>query len=645
MVGKRAITLLALLSILATAFAPQPIGGGAQFYHSERSEESLSYTNEALRSAQGDKPTPIASYQIQVILDPAAKTLRGYEVLTYLNASSDTLPVLPFHLYLNAFRDSTTTFLRESSSVSLSGGRFDPNHPGWIEVDAARLEGVDLLRTAAFNDDRTVMTLTLPSPLAPGATARVELGFHAQLPQVFARTGFWEGDFIMVGQWFPKISRYDDQGWHSWPFHANAEFYADFGAYDVDITVPKSFVVGATGVLVRLQDQGDTKTEAYHADDVIDFAWTASPHYKTATRRAAQGVEITLLYQPENQKYVGRYLTATEQSLKVYGEWYGPYPYPRVTVVDPPSKATGAGGMEYPMLITAGVGALGLPEIPGGTVREAEIVVLHEMAHQWFYAVVATNEAQEPWLDEGMADFATVEAAARYYGEKTSLLDAPGLKLGYRNLRRLEYLAFPRVPMYGKAWDFGMLDYGVAAYSKPVVVLTTLKNILGAGTFGRVMRTYYERYRFKHPHTEDFIAIAQEVSRRDLKGFFDQTVYGHGVLDYAVESVRTRRADGRYRSEVVLARRGEVQFPVDVLMVFTDGSTQRQVWDGETLSQTLALETSAPLAYAALDPDRKFTMETNTINNSLTVQPELGPLLRLGSRWLFWMQAVMDFGL
>jgi aminopeptidase N len=448
----------------------------------------------------------------------------------------------------------------------------------------------------------------------------------------------------MVGQWFPKIAVYDDRGWHSWPFHANAEFFADFGAYDVDITVPKSFVVGATGVQTQVQEQADLKTESYHAEDVIDFAWTASPRYKTATRRAGD-VEITLLYQPENEGYVERYLKATEQSLEAYGHWYGPYPYSRITVVDPPSAASGAGGMEYPMLVTGGVAALGIPEIPGGTLREVETVVLHEMCHEWFYAVVATNEAEEPWLDEGFTDFSAVEAADRYYGDKTSMFDAPGIKLGYGEMRRLEYLADPRVPTFGKAWDFqGILDYEIAAYSKPVMVLTTLKNILGAETFDRVVKTYYLRYRFQHPRTEDFIAVAQEVSGRDLKWFFDQTVYGRGVLDDAVESVNTERVNGEYHSEVVLARRGEIEFPVDVLVAFGDGSIQRQVWDGQAVSQTLTFDMPAPVAYAALDPERKFMMEVNTVNNSLAVQPEAAPLLRFASRWLFWMQAIWDFG-
>ena len=595
---------------------------------------------EQIERPQMDRPAPIASYQIQVTLDPATKTLRGHAVLTYLNASKDALPVLPFHLYLNAFRDTTTTFMRESSGGSLRSDRFDPQYPGWIEVDAARQDGASLPST--FNDDRTVMTLTLPAPLLPGATALVEFDFHAQLPKVFARTGFWEPDFIMVGQWFPKIAVYDDLGWHSWPFHANAEFFADFGAYDVDITVPKHFVVGATGTQTNMLDQGDQKTESYHAEDVIDFAWTASPHYKIATRRAG-AVEITLLYQPENQQYVERYLKATEQSLEAYGEWYYPYPYPRITVVDPPSAASGAGGMEYPMLITAGVGALGIPELPIGAMREAEIVVLHEMGHQWFYATVATNEAEEPWLDEGFTDFSSIEAATRYYGLRT-LIDAGGVGLGYRDLRRLEYLAVPRVPTYGKSWEFDQLGYGVAAYSKPTVVLATLKGILGQETFARVMQTYATRFRFKHPRTEDFVAVAQEVSGQDLKWFFDQAVYGNGILDVAVESVNTRREGDKYQSQVVLSRKGEVKFPVEVLVAFGDGTTRRQMWDGQAVSQTLTFDTPTPLAYAALDPDKKLAMEVNTIDNGLTVQSQVAPLLRFASRWLFWIQAILDFG-
>jgi aminopeptidase N len=211
-------------------------------------------------------------------------------------------------------------------------------------------------------------------------------------------------------------------------------------------------------------------------------------------------------------------------------------------------------------------------------------------------------------------------------------------------MRRMEYLAMPRVPTYGAAWDFGAMEYGAAAYSKPGVVLATLRGILGREIFACVMQTYATRYRFKHPRTEDFIAVAQEVSGQNLKWFFDQTVYGTGVLDVAVESVNTQRDSGAYRSHAVLARKGEVKFPVDVLVTFGDGTNQRQVWDGQAVSQTLTFDTPVPLAWVALDPDRKFAMETNTTDNSLATQAQIAPLMRLSSRWLFWMQAILDLG-
>jgi aminopeptidase N len=188
------------------------------------------------------------------------------------------------------------------------------------------------------------------------------------------------------------------------------------------------------------------------------------------------------------------------------------------------------------------------------------------------------------------------------------------------------------------------MEYGVAAYSKPGVVLATLRGILGREIFARVMQTYATRYRFKHPRTEDFVAVAQEVSGQNLKWFFDQTVYGTGVLDVAVESVTTQRDGGVYRSQAVLARKGEVKFPVDVLVAFGDGTTRRQVWDGQSLSQTITFDAPAPLAMVALDPEKKFVMETNTADNSLATQAQIAPLMRLSSRWLFWMQAILDFG-
>jgi aminopeptidase N len=307
--------------------------------------------------------------------------------------------------------------------------------------------------------------------------------------------------------------------------------------------------------------------------------------------------------------------------------------------------------MEYPMLITGGIGALGLPELPGSTVYEAEVVTLHEVGHNWFGMVVATNEAEEPWLDEGFTDFISVEAATHYYGQHTSMFAAPLFQFGYFDMRRLEYLANPQVPSFGAAWSFtGLADYGVAAYSKPVMSLTTLKNILGEDTFWRVLQTYYARYRFKHPRTTDFMAVAEEISGQSLDWFFTQAVYGKDTLDYAVVSVASeRQADGNYQSRVIVTNKGQMALPVELRVAFADGKQSSEMWDGRVSEagagnpgQRLFTYThTAPLTWAHIDPERKLALELATLDNSLTAQPQYGDLAYLGGQIIFWVQRML----
>jgi aminopeptidase N len=211
--------------------------------------------------------------------------------------------------------------------------------------------------------------------------------FIARLPRVFARTGFYD-DFFMVGQWFPKLGVWEEGKWNAYPFHSNAEFYADFGRYDVTITLPQAYVTGGTGLQIDRQDNLDgTQSIQYLADGVIDFAWTASPDFQIATRQV-DGVELLYLYLPEHSWTVERCLDASEEAVRNFSQWYGQYPYPRLTIVDVPDEASGAGGMEYPTLITAGsmsllgFGGSGLGRL--GWEKSLELVTIHEVGHQWW---------------------------------------------------------------------------------------------------------------------------------------------------------------------------------------------------------------------------------------------------------------------
>src|SRR5688572_1911566 len=355
-----------------------------------------------------------ATYDIEVRLDHQARRLQGRETLRWRNISAQTATELQFHLYWNAWRNRDSTWMRERR---FSSAYTPPRDDAWgsIDVTAIRLrrrEGgvIDLtgqMRFTAPDDgnaaDRTVMTVAAPAPIPPQDTIDIEIEWVAQVPRPFARTGYID-DYYFIAQWFPKIGVLEDGGWNTHQFHAATEFYADFGVYDVDITVPRGFVVGASGREAQRADNADgTTTHHYRGEDIHDFAWTASPRFvesrRTVDRPGLGRVEMRLLLQPEHAGQEARHFDATAATLRNFGEWFGAYPYDHITIVAPAFQSA-SGGMEYPTLITAGT-----RWIAPRAVTVPESVTIHETAHQWWYGVVASNEFEAAWMDEGLTMF------------------------------------------------------------------------------------------------------------------------------------------------------------------------------------------------------------------------------------------------
>jgi hypothetical protein len=569
------------------------------------------------------RTAPVASYAIDVVLDREAKTLMGHEVVTYVNRTDEAIPDVVFHLYLNAFSGPETVFMRESG-----GGGWNTERAGSVAITNIRMtHGAPL--TLEEMEDGTLARADLPAPVQPGDSVEIALEFEAQLPRVFARTGY-VGDFFMVGQWFPKLGVWEDGGWNAHPYHANAEYYADFGTYDVGITLPAEYVTGATGLPQGEEDNGDgTKTVRYHAEDVIDFAWVASPRFLEATRQV-EDVEILYLYLPEHEATVERVLDAAEAAMTLYGDWYGPYPYERLTVGDVPDDGQGAGGMEYPTLIMAG-SVFGPAALRG--FRLPELVVMHEVGHQWWQSMVAFNEAEEPWLDEGFTDYSATRALAETYGAGTSLLDLGPVEAGYLDVRRADYLSGPRVPMYGTAWSFQGYEYTRATYAKPIMALTTLERVVGERTMMELMGTFFHRYQFAHPSTEDFRRVAEEVTGHDLDWFFEGMVYGDGVLNYAVTEVTADR--------VTAVREGDLVIPTEVRVTFSDGSQELVAWDGEEPELILAFPGRPPVRSAEVDPERKLVLDVAWHDNGLSRRAEVGPWLAVVSRLVGRLQGAL----
>src|SRR6516225_2013978 len=312
----------------------------------------------------------VVAYQIDARLDVTKRTIDATEALTYRNLTGRALDTFPFHLYLNAFQP-TSTFMREvrlyGTRGTGPGSEWDPKYSGAIEVKSLEVVGQgDLTKEMRFiqpddtptfhnPDDDTVFQVRLPQPLAPGAEVTFRIAFHDQLPEVLARTGY-KRDFFMVGQWFPKVGVWWHGAWNCHQFHSATEFFADFGTYDVKITLPKNYVIGGTGVQTGDTDNGNgTKTVAFHAEDVHDFVWTADPNFKVLDSEfdgSVGAVKVRLLTYDSHKSSWQRYLDVMQGTMKHFDDWYGPYPYAQITVVDPPHGAFEAGGMEYPTFIT-----------------------------------------------------------------------------------------------------------------------------------------------------------------------------------------------------------------------------------------------------------------------------------------------------
>ncbi len=654
------------------------------------------------KDAAGLPPLPEASprnasYTIEARLDPEAHRITGVLVLDWRNTSDRPLASFPFHLYWNAFRNNLSTTARGEGRRAPSDLRREDRSFGWIEVESVRRLGEpeeDLTPTLRYlnedgnTDDRTVMEVRTAQPIAPGQSGRFRVEWQALLPHGSVGRAGWVHDYNFVVQWFPKIGVFWKGQWNCHPFYPWTEFFSDFGVYDVKLTLPRGFVVGATGRQESKTENADgTETWRFVQEDVHDFAWTASRRFlERRTRFEEPGyppVEIRLLLQPEHERLAERYLGATRIALRDYGTWSAPYPYPQITVVDPAWNSA-SGGMEYPTLFTGGA-----PWLAPEALQSPEGVTIHEAGHQFWYGLVANNEFEEAWLDEGFNSYMTAKArhhslgpagwGKRYFGFDQGRgaavgwpFVAPGVSIprGSASLPGLRQ-GGEADPMAKKAWTYrDGASYTLNSYGKPELVLQTLEGLLGEDTMVRVLRSYARRYRFAHPTTEDFIATVDEVAGGGWRWFFDETFFSSELCDYAVEvrndEVRTPagyfpgkdgalvlrsarpkrdrdRDDARYESRVTLLRKGGVRLPVELRVEFADGRVVRETWDGRERWYRFRYE-GAKVLRALVDPEHKIAIDVDPTNDEWLddTRPARRAATKWAARYLLWLQNLLE---
>ena len=628
----------------------------------------------------------IANYTIDVRLNRENQTLSGSEFLVWTNNTEIPTDELWFHLYWNGFQNNLSDFLIEGSDRwGTRISRFTQDDWGYCRINSIKtlatasdaIPSLDLTNAIEFrqpdNDnrnDQTVFMVKLPQPVGPAESLVLQIDFISKIPTPIHRTGV-HNDYYFISQWFPKIGVFSQGEWNCHQFHATSNFFADYGTYDVKITVPSQYIIGATGELKEKIRNGDgTLSHRFIQHSVHDFAWTASQHFQEHKEiyefAPGKNTEITLLLQPYHKNLKNRYLNAVKNALEYCSRFYGDYPYSTITCVDPAYNSR-SGGMEYPTLFTAGAYFLSHPRIPS-----PEGVTIHEFGHSYFYGLIGTNEFEDAWMDEGFTSFLDSEVYYSAYPEPLYSRRYFGIPVVYKEVRipiessgisrhrRTADMDIIQLP----TWQFMNRDsYGANSYAKAELVLRSLKRYMGEDVFSQMIKEYSQNNWFKHPYPQDFYNIVNYYAGQDMNWFFDQLLHGSERLDYAIrsienhrvkeargwfgkeyrDSINPRRGDPQYLSEVLVRRLGEVKVPVEVLIIFDNGHKIRETWDGQYRWKKFRYQSPFKIEEAVVDPGFKYVLDVNRTNNSKTIKPnKLAPWKWL-SNWMLWLQHAMEF--
>lgn len=576
----------------------------------------------------------VAEYHINVQLEPDTETLIASETVTWTHPGVKPVSDLYFHLYPNAFASPETTFMKESGGT-LRGDTMPENGFGSMTLtDLRTSEGTSLMQRVQYVqpddgnvNDKTLLKVHLPQPVNGGESVTLKLQFEVQLPKIFARMGA-SGNFVMAGQWFPKLSVYEpvgtrgvkEEGWDLHQYHGTSEFYSDFGIFNVTIAVPSNYTVAATGFPVKnAKIKQDQKIYQFYADDVHDFAWAASPDFTVAEEAFSTpevpGVRIKVYLDPLHKDLKERYLQAAKAALTYFSKWYGPYPYSTLSIVVPPKEGNGAGGMEYPTLITAFGAADSSPD------TSLERTVIHEIGHQYFYGMVASNEFEEAWLDESFTSYAEDRLMEQEYGIKANLALQSSL------VTKPEALNL-------ETWKYDDADsYSRNVYIRGKLVLKDIERQVGTKAMNNIMSSYARKFRFQHPTTSDFQKVVEKVTKKSWQDYFDHYIYDGGAPDFSLDSItinRTGSSDAQsYESIVKITNKGSHYVDVPIKFTFSDGSVAERVWNGEGAETTFQLLSDRLLLSAEIDPEHTILLESKHLNNFRLAEIEPKTL----SRW------------
>ena len=512
-----------------------------------------------------------ANYEIDVKLDDENHKLTGTERITYYNNSPDALDHLYFHLFYNAFQPNSMMDTRSRNIADPDGrvrdriSKLNPNEIGYQKISKVLVNNKEV----PFEILETILKVNLPNQIKPKKKAKITLEFEAQIPVQIRRTGRdnTEGIDYTMTQWYPKLCAYDHNGWHPNDYVAR-EFYGVVGEFEVKITIDKKFIIGATGELeneaelikARNNPSENMVTWQWEAENVHDFAWAADTDFTHDMILGDQGGKMNFYYQKNSKTdSTWKALQPIMNEVKNFvSERFGPYVYPQFSFIQ-----GGDGGMEYPM-VTMMLG--------NGKFRGLVGLATHEYLHSWYPMMIGTDESRDPWMDEGFASY--VETLVMDHLEGKGIFGEIGRKA--KDPFYGDYNAYVSLVKSGKEEPLTTPSdhyntnraYSIASYVKGALFLNQLEYIIGRDKFSKLMKEYHRRFLHKFASPDDFISLAEKISKMELDWYKEGWVNTTNTIDYSIDTVYN---SGPKKTKIILKRIGRISMPIDLMVEDNNG--------------------------------------------------------------------------
>lgn len=553
---------------------------------------------------------------INVSLNDENNILSAFEEIEYINNSPDSLEYIFMHIWPNAYRNNGTDMAIQNDENGEVEFHFaDSIDRGFIDSLDFKVDG-EFVISAPDIDHIDILALVLKSPLAPGEKINITTPFRVKIPLgIYSRLGHI-GESYQITQWFPKPAVYDKDGWHPMPYLSQGEFYSEYGTYDVTITLPKNYVVGATGDLVNGEEEiawlenkvtetelllkedkigfwkkdgmdfpessSELKTLHYHQENVHDFAWFADKRYyvlkgEIELPHSKNKVTTWAMFTNNEAKLWEKSIEYLNDATYYYSLWNGDYPYKHVTAVD--GSISAGGGMEYPNITVIG---------ESYSAFSLEQVIVHEVGHNWFYGILGSNERQHAWMDEGLNTFTENRYTETKYpkmdlgsiGLPKGIMAKSGLNVyGPRGMYDLGYLFNARrnydQPIETASQDFTPTNYGAIVYGKTGIGMDYMLAYLGDTLFNKCMHAYFDKWKFKHPQPDDLRDVFQSVTGKDLSWFFDDYIKTTKKIDYKIAGIK-KNESGEFK--VTIKNKADIAAPFALFGIKDDTIVVAKKW-------------------------------------------------------------------